>query len=65
MTDEFCLCQSDLNLFYDVLSLVCVDPKYLNWSTSSDIFAFIHMCLLADDLGLMLLARILLLLEQI
>ena len=38
--------------FIDVLSLVCVDPKYLNWTTSSSV---------EDGLGLMLLTIILLL----
>ena len=49
--------------FADVPSLVYVEPKYLNWSTSSSVCPFIHM--LADGLGLMLLMRILLLLELI
>ena len=43
---------------YDVPSLVCVDPKYLN--TSSNTFAFIYI--LVSGLSLMLLTRILLLL---
>ena len=42
--------------FNDIPSLVCVDPNYLNWFTSSGTFSFIHM--LADHLGLMLLTRI-------
>ena len=38
--------------FNDVPSLVCVDPKYLNQSTSSSTFLLIHM--LVDGLGLLL-----------
>ena len=49
--------------FNDFLSFVCVDPKYLKWSTSSSIFTFIHM--LVDGLGLMLLTTILHLSELI
>ena len=44
--------------FIDVPSLVCVDPRYMNWSTSSSVFPFIHM--LVDGLGLMLLTKMLL-----
>ena len=44
--------------FIDVLSLVCVDPKFLKWSTSSSGFPFIQT--LVDGLGLMLLTRMLL-----
>ena len=29
--------------FVDVPSLVCVDPKYLNWPTSSSALSFIQM----------------------
>ena len=45
--------------FIDVLYLVCVDLKYLKWSTSSNTFPFIHI--LVEGLGWMLLTRILLL----
>ena len=41
----------------------CVDPKYLNWCTSSSTFPSIYM--LVDGLALTLLTRILLLLELI
>ena len=34
----------------DVQSLVCVDCNYLNWSTSSSTFAFIHMLVNGLDL---------------
>ena len=45
--------------FVDVPSLVCVAPILsLNWSNFSSVFPFI--LLLVDDLGLMLLMRILL-----
>ena len=47
--------QSDLNFFIGVLPLVCVDPKYLNWSTSTAV-PLQHM--LEDGPGLMLLSRI-------
>ena len=51
-----CACASLIfNFFVDVPSLVCVDPKYLNWSTSSS--GFIGM--LVDGLGLVLLKTIL------
>ena len=49
-----CFHQSDLYFLF---------PSYLNWSTSSSVFPFIH--LLVDGLGLMLLGRILLLSELI
>ena len=52
-----------LTQFNDVPYLVCVDPKYLKWTTSSNTFPFIHM--LVHSLGLMLLTRILPLLEPI
>ena len=39
-----------LTSFNDVRSLVCVDTKYLNWSTSSNTFPFIHI--LVDGPGL-------------
>ena len=59
-----CACASLIfTLFIDVPSLVCVDPRYLNWFTSSSVFPCIHM--LVDAVGLMLLARILLLSETI
>ena len=29
--------------FYDILSLVYLDPWYLNWSTSSSVFPIIRM----------------------
>ena len=44
--------------FIDVTPLVCVNPKYLNWSTSSSALPFIYV--LVADLGLMLLTRIML-----
>ena len=44
-------------------SSVCADPRYLNWSTYSSIFPFIHM--LIDGLGQTLLSRILLLSQLI
>ena len=47
----------------DVPFLVCVNPKYLNWSTFSSSFPFVYI--LVDGLGLMLLMRILLLSELI
>ena len=43
--------------FYAAPSLVCVDPKYLNWFTSSSTFSFINMLLYG--LSLMLLTKIL------
>ena len=49
--------------FIGAPSLVCVDPRYLNWSTSSSVFPFSHT--LEYDHGLMLLAIILLLSELI
>ena len=70
----FCFCQSTaaslvmaerahasliFTFFTDVPSVVCAAPKYLNCSTYSTTFPFIHM--LVDGLGLMLLTRILLL----
>ena len=59
-----CACTSLIFTFFtNVPSLVCVEPKYLNWSTSSSIYPFI--CMLLDGLGLMLLTRILLLHELI
>ena len=59
-----CACASLVfTSFTDVLSLVCVEPKYLNWSTSSSVCPFI--CMLVDGLGLMLLTRILLFSELI
>ena len=42
--------------FIGVPSLVCVDLKYFNWSTSSTVFPFIHI--LVDGLGLTLLTRV-------
>ena len=45
-------------------SSVCADPRYLNWSTYSSIFPFIHKTMV-DGLGQMLLSRILLLSELI
>ena len=44
--------------FDDVISVVRVDPKYLNWSTSPNTFPFIRI--LVGGFGLMLLTRILL-----
>ena len=59
-----CACASlNFTSFTDVPSLVCVEPKYLNWFTSPIVCPFISM--LEDGLGLMLLTRILLLLELI
>ena len=59
-----CACTCLVSTSYnDVQSLVCVDPKYLNWATSSSTFPFIHM--LVEGLGLMLLTRVLLLPELI
>ena len=57
-----CACAS-LILLLKFLSLVYMDPRYLNWSTSSSVFPFIHM--LVDCLGLMPLTGILLLSEMI
>ena len=55
-----CACASlMLTSFIDVPSLVCVDPRYMNWSTASRVFPFFHM--LVDGLGLMRLTRGLLL----
>ena len=52
-----CACASLIfTSFTDVPSLVCVEPKYLNWSTSSSVCPFI--CMLVDGLGLMVLTRI-------
>ena len=42
----------------NIPSLVCVDPKYVSGTTSSNAFPFIHI--LVDDHCLMLLTRILL-----
>ena len=59
-----CACVSlILTTFTDVPSLVCVEPKHLNWSTHSSVCPF--MCILVDGLGSVLLTRILLLSEQI
>ena len=59
-----CACASLIfTSFFDVQSLVCVDPTYLNWSISSSVSPFIHM--LVDGHRLMLLTRILLLSELI
>ena len=60
-----CACASLIctSLMLFAPSLVCVEPKYLNWPTSSSVFPFIHM--LKDGFGLMLLTRILLLSELI
>ena len=60
-----CACASLIfTSFIDVPSWVCVDPKYLNWSTSSIALPFIlHM--LVDGLGLMPLRIILLLSELV
>ena len=49
--------------FTDVPHVVCVDPNYLNWSTSSSTFPFIY--LLVDGLSFTLLMSILLLSELI
>ena len=39
-----CACASLIIIFcIDVPSLVCVDPRYLNWPTSSSVFSFISM----------------------
>ena len=38
--------------FIDVPSLVCVDPKYFNWSTYANTFSFVHK--LVDGLDLIL-----------
>ena len=60
-----CACASLIfSSINDVQFLVCADLKYLNWSTSSSTFPFIHI-LVDGLLGLMLLTRILLLLELI
>ena len=57
-----CACANLIYIsFNDVSSLVCVDPKYLNWSTSSSTFPFISI--LVDGLGFVLLTRILPLFE--
>ena len=59
-----CACASLIfTSFTDVPSLVCVEPKYLNWSTSSSVCPFI--CMLVDGLNLMLLTKILFLSELI
>ena len=59
-----CACASLIFTFFtDVLSLVCVEPKYMNWSTSLSVCPFI--CMLLGGLGLTLLTRILLLSELI
>ena len=59
-----CACASQIcTSVTDVLSLVCVEPKSLNRSTSSSVCPFI--CLLVDGLHVMLLTRILLLPELI
>ena len=51
-----CACASLIfTSFNDVPSLDRVDPKYLNWSTSSRTFPFIHI--LVNGLGLMLFKR--------
>ena len=53
-----CACASLIfTSFNDVPKLVCVDLKYLNWSTSSNTFPFVRI--------LVLLMRILLLSELI
>ena len=44
--------------FSDVSPVACVDPKYLNWSTSN-VFSLVHP-MMVDDLGLLLLTRMLL-----
>ena len=49
------MCLRSFTSFADVPSLVCVEPKYLNWSASSCVCPFI--CMLVDGLGLMLLPR--------
>ena len=55
-----CACVSLIfTSFIDVPSLVCVDPRYLKWSTSSSVFPFIHM--LISGIVLRLLTTILLL----
>ena len=51
---------SCITSFNDVPSLVYVDPKYLNWSTSSNIYPFNHRVMLVVDLRSMLLKKILL-----
>ena len=57
-----CVCASlTFTPFIDVPCLICVDSKYLNWSTSSSVFPFIPM--LVNGYGLMLLTRGLLLSE--
>ena len=59
-----CACASLIfTSFNDVPSLVCVDHKYLNWSTSSNTFPLIHI--LVDGLGVMMKTRTLFLLELI
>ena len=64
MTECACACTSLIfSSFIGVLSLVCVDPRYLNQSTSSTIFSIIRI--LVDGLGLTLLTTILLLSKQI
>ena len=53
-----CACASLIfTSFTDVPSLVCVEPKHLNWYTSSSVCLF--TCMLVDGLDLMLLTRIL------
>ena len=49
--------------FTDFPSLVCVEPKYVKWSTSLSVCPFI--CMLVHGLNLMLLTTILLLSELI
>ena len=45
-----------LTSLVDVLSLICVNPRWLNWSTSSSTFPI--FCILVDGLDLMLLTSI-------
>ena len=58
---EFACASLLFTSFDDVPFLVCVDPKYLSWSTST--YPFVHA--LGDGLGFMLLMIILLLSELI
>ena len=57
-----CACASlILTSITDVPSLFCMEPEYLNWSTSSSVCPF--FCMLVDGLGLVLQTRMLLLSE--
>ena len=55
LVEPECACASVIfTSFIDIPSLVCVDPRYLNLSTSSSVLPFIHILVNGHDLMLLM-----------